>query len=668
MNLTNTLTKAVVVLVASAAVLGFAFAANAATYTYPGYVLKAGQKSAAVSALQTALNQAGYTPALSTDGSFGPMTTAAVKWFQSTHALAVDGSAGPATAAALTSALATMPSTPSQGNCPTGYVQVTPVAPTFASCAIAPSTGGSNGGSSTGLSGEGSIENIDVSDADDTDLEEGQSEAELGVLEFTAEDGDVLVNRIDVVFEAAGGNDEDRPWNVFDSVSLMVDGDEIASMDTDSKSDWDELNDTNDVYRVRFSGLDWQVDEDEDAEVTVVAEVASSVDGADDGESWAISFENELGDADGIRYEDADGFLEETGSSDTAEFTIEEAGGDSEFEVSESDDSPETGTLEVKASSSSTHTVAVFTASADEDGGDIMVTDFPVDITLTFTDGAAAGTATGADIIDEVELVVDGTTYNGDYEVGSCGGTTGLSDCATTETATFTFEDLEDDEVVIEAGEEMEFEVKVKFKSQGSTAVYNNGATVLAEANVTSSDVEDAESGDDIGTIDGSASAKTQTIASVGISVVGIEKSAERTFVADDASEFDQGTFIIVFEVTAFGDDVFIDNSTPVEDNDGTYATTSTSYSITNSTSNSTVGTLSATDGDYDEGTNGWEIREGDTAEFTLEVIATASADSSAQVTLENIGYALTDANGTTSYLVPDEPEFKTASITLLAA
>jgi putative peptidoglycan binding protein len=72
--------------------------------TLPTTTLKPGDHGAAVSRLQQALAQTGYSPG-KVDASYGPATTQAVKSFQQAHGLTADGVAGPKTLAALQRAL-----------------------------------------------------------------------------------------------------------------------------------------------------------------------------------------------------------------------------------------------------------------------------------------------------------------------------------------------------------------------------------------------------------------------------------------------------------------------------------------------------------------------------------------------------------------------------------
>ena len=545
--------------------------------------------------------------------TYGPATMTAVMAYQTKVGVSAVGAFGPQTraqAAAVgnvcgTTTTTTTTTTPTEALCPNGM--------TLASnCTAAPATTGTTTTTTTtttpaGMSGEGSPEDIDVNDADDTDLKEGQEGAELGSIEFTAEDGSLQINRVDVVFEAGGSNDEEDPWNVFDSVALEVDGKEVASMDTDSKSDWTETT-TNDVYRLRFSGLNWVVGEDKDVELMVVADISDSVEGANNGEAWSISFESNLNGADGLRYQDASGFVDSFGDINTADFNIEEPGGDSEFEVSEASSSPKSATLEVKETSTTTHTVAVFKVEADEDGGDIKLTDFPVTVAVTNPAGSLATYNYNA-VVDDVILEIDGKTYTADGSMPS----TAIGNGATI-TPTFTFEDLEDDNVVVEAGDTMNATLKVKFKSQGVAAAnYDNSTTVIASAAGSSSDVEDADSGDAIGSVDFTATADTMTLAGTGISIAIDSKDADLQTV--DLADNDLGVYEIKVKVTAFGDDMYISQS-------GATAYTaqienaSSGAVLTPTTVSTTVSSTADTEG------SAYRIEKGETETFTFTITA----------------------------------------------
>jgi hypothetical protein len=56
--------------------------------------------------VQQSLNKLGAEPPVATDGTYGPMTAAAVQVFQQAHGLTADGKVGPETIAALEQALA----------------------------------------------------------------------------------------------------------------------------------------------------------------------------------------------------------------------------------------------------------------------------------------------------------------------------------------------------------------------------------------------------------------------------------------------------------------------------------------------------------------------------------------------------------------------------------
>jgi uncharacterized membrane protein YgcG len=68
-------------------------------------VLKQGMTGPCITILQRDLNLVGFSPALTVDSSFGPLTLKAVKWFQAGHGLSVDGIVGPQTKTTLLQAV-----------------------------------------------------------------------------------------------------------------------------------------------------------------------------------------------------------------------------------------------------------------------------------------------------------------------------------------------------------------------------------------------------------------------------------------------------------------------------------------------------------------------------------------------------------------------------------
>jgi peptidoglycan hydrolase-like protein with peptidoglycan-binding domain len=65
-----------------------------------------GQATHGTAWLQQSLNKLGTEPTLTVDGSFGPVTVAALKAFQQEYGLEVDGKFGPQTVASIEEALA----------------------------------------------------------------------------------------------------------------------------------------------------------------------------------------------------------------------------------------------------------------------------------------------------------------------------------------------------------------------------------------------------------------------------------------------------------------------------------------------------------------------------------------------------------------------------------
>ena len=87
------------------------------------------------------------------------------------------------------------------------------------------------------LQGEASLETFEVDDADDTDVEEGDEDVEIAVITVEFEDGDAEISRLDLAFTDSEGTDSDA-WDVFETISLWVDGDKVAEENADDDADY----------------------------------------------------------------------------------------------------------------------------------------------------------------------------------------------------------------------------------------------------------------------------------------------------------------------------------------------------------------------------------------------------------------------------------------------
>ena len=140
---------------------------------------------------------------------------------------------------------------------------------------------------SSPLSGSPSLEDFDASSGSNTNLKEGQNNVRIMNAEFTVEDGDVMLNRIEAVFEYIDGDEKD-PWDIFDDVSLWVEGERVSSVEADDEDEWNDDSPFNGAHTVRFSGLDIRVDEDETLDFYLTVSTQDDIRRIGDGLSWEI--------------------------------------------------------------------------------------------------------------------------------------------------------------------------------------------------------------------------------------------------------------------------------------------------------------------------------------------------------------------------------------------
>lgn len=529
---------------------------------------------------------------------YGPATGAAVSKFQVMHRADILTPAGLVN--------------------PTGYFGPSTRAKANSLCVTMPTSGTTTPDvdededtDSADLQGEGTLDTFEIDDASDTDIQEGEEDAVIAELTLEATDGDIEVDRMDLTIATDGDNTENDPWDIFDTITLWVDGEMIAEFDA---ADEDAYLDE-DTGEFRFTDLGLVLMEDEEVEVLVGASVTGSVDdaGVSDENDWTVSV-NEM------RYFDADGVSENdstTGDmpSVTAAFDIVVAGDGEELKFSLASSNPDATDIVVDTDDE-TNGVTVLEYTIEAVDADIDLNNLFVQI-LT-------GSATSSLVIDDVTIDIDGQ----EFDAENVASTTGFSTV---------FEFDVDGDVTVDADTEVTVKVMVDFRSQESSnnvARYANGTTV--QAKVTSSEVTltDAEGADDISDLSGSAVGEIHTLVAEGI-VVPVN--------GFDGTDFDtQGTndttgiFKLTFEVTAVEGDFYVRELATL----GTSATSGVEFTVEGPagfSSASTTGVISST---ADEDTSGvFTVSEGETETFTLTVTIDSNVTGQHRVSLTGVNY-----------------------------
>jgi len=574
--------------IAFAPVAGAQTASASATFTRD---LTIGSTGADVTALQNWLNNKGYTIAAGATGYFGAQTQAALAKYQAAKGISpAAGYFGPITRAAV--------------------------------AADGGSTGGSTGGSddddNDDLSGgEAELRDYELR-SEDSSGDEAEEGVEIATAEFDVEDGDARIERMEVTFDASNSGLEDRPWQYFDTLYVMVDGDEVADIDASDRDEWDET--TDDVYVITITGLDVDVDAGDMAKLTIAADISDSIETADQAQTFSVYVDDE-----GIRAVDGEGIQQYIGDdTDTVSFGFgAEDNGD--LEIKSSDEDPAASIL-VGDEDDESEDYDVFAFDIENDGDSAsLVTDLTVRV---------ATTTTALDnMIRTVTLVVDGDEFDGDIN---------------NNTGAVEFEDID---VEIDADEEVTFEVMASLKASTSAG------TVTFSVAAADVEAEGVDSGDE-SDVDGSATGDAHTTALTGIVVEAVSTSETVTTPGDSASNT-YATYTIKFEVTAVGDDAFINDlaaSTSAAANGAEFVIIGDSFA-----GPAASVTLTST---ADLESSFFKVDQGSSEEFTLTVTLNPTTAGTFGIRLSEINFNDTAGNGDTTFTVDaNAADFRTDNV-----
>lgn len=490
----------------------------------------------------------------------------------------------------------------------------------------------------------GDIDSLDTTSAGTEDeVQENKEDVAVFAFDIEAEGSDLALQSFKLEFQNTDAGDSSERFERYaEEVSVWQGSREIGRESVDEFTD-NNVSGEKDVYSRSISLEDAVVREDAKVRFFVAITSASVIDSGDFAADWEVELTQ-------VRYEDATGALLTDGfTGKVADFTFEDlaSSGDLELKVRKGANNPAAQGVEVSETSNTKVLLNEFTLTAQ--GSDIVIDSLPV-----------TATAVGANlnvVADELTLELEGD------ELDNVPTTAALS-------ATYTFTDLED-ELEIADGETVTLQVYADMNELDGTA-FANGDTLkveLSSANRNAIDAED-ENGDDVPEDDrtGTSIGEVQTFYTDGIVV---EKVSENVSVTTVQGSSDVGTYTYKFKVTAFGENAYIDKDAVRRASLAATTAEEIAFQVNmnpDAAGTSTItGTLTSTADD--SAGELFEVEEGETEEFTLQVVVTPAAGGtlnySTEVRLLSIGFANADADteGETTYTSDLDKMFRTTQV-----
>ena len=458
----------------------------------------------------------------------------------------------------------------------------------------------------------GSITATALSDYNNEEVGEGESEVPIMSFEVEADnDSDVAVKSVKVEFDENGAGSMDLE-DYASEVSVMYNGDVVGSADV---QDFTETS-TNGTWTKTISLDCAAVTAGDTGEFTIAVDGNNVIDSNDQDEAWIVDVLN-------IRFEDGDGVTttEDVDSPENLEKTFTWTSfanaSDIELNASLTDSADEINNAHVIDIDDTNDTkdaeVLAFTLENKGDV-DITINDIPVVITTTGE-------------TDESVLLLKATLWQDGDQIASDSVVAG---------GAVLFEDLNLD---INAGDSVDFTVAVDIQDTAGAA--DNGDTVQATLTVGSIDADDSE-GDTVvgGDLTGAAVGGTHGVYDAGIKVAYVSSTATVTPSGITAVP-DTANFTIVFDVTAFDTDAYVDASSITDEAGGaTYQDILV---------NGAAGTGVLTSNADTAANSTYKVREGTTERFTLS-ISGPGTNAFANGVLESVLWATTAIDGDQVY------------------
>jgi len=663
--------------------------------------LTVGSRGDDVQALQRWLNDHSFVVTTSGPGSrgmestyFGPATKAAVMQWQASVGLPATGFFGPLSRAKIGTSVIVTPGgnfpagctsfanfsittgMPCSGgsNLPSGCTSIRDFSPTTGVKCDGSTTPGGNDNSGPLSGGAGSVDSYDLqSEFANEDVGEGEEEVKIMSFEVDVDNGsDLDFTSMKVWFENQDTGSSEDLDDFAESVQVWLDGElvgeaDVADFSHDDTSGTETDNSTGDSIdewekTIPLDGA--VVDAGETSEFVVSITAVNNIDSTDhDSDDWDVAVHT-------VRFTDASGaVINETPSISTSETafnfgTFATAAG-LDMKVDLSDDNPDSHVVDVDATDE-TEDVELLRFSIEADGSDLTVNDIPFLLTVsqpTVTDDVDF-------ITNNLNLEVDGETYS--EAVSTSAGST----------ATITFDDLG---IEIADGDTLEFVLTADINDTQASE-FIDGDTLTAQVTVDDIDADDEE-GDTVsdGDATGSAVGEAMAFYAAGINASFVSASATTDGASAGFSGGDDtGVYKIVFDVTAFDADLYIDADVVATTTPDALATTvgvDAGSGIlwgttTNSTATTTTGSLpltvlecagSETNDVATAGALSYEIPQDETRRCTLSInIGPAGGDIQMGIRLRGISWASDSGDVHENVYSFDMGDYKTSTISLL--